>query len=65
MKATKVFGLLALIALASGPQARAGTSIGVEFLGRDGSGDVAGSNPATPGIAPTDVAGVLAGQQQY
>src|ERR1051326_2678770 len=65
MKATKVFGLLALIALASGPQARAGTSIGVEFLGRDGSGDVAGSHPATPGIAPTDVAGVPAVQQQY
>lgn len=62
MKAIKVFGLLAIAAALSGNQARAGTSYGVEFLGRDGSNDQTG-NPGTPGVSPTDVVGVV--PQQY
>src|SRR5690348_16994202 len=58
MKSWKLFGLLALLAVQGASHLRAGTSIGVEFLGRDGSGDVTG-NPGTPGVTPTDNVGVV------
>ena len=58
MKSWKLFGLLALLAVQGASHLRAGTSIGVEFLGRDGSGDVNG-NPGTPGVTPTDNVGVV------
>lgn len=66
MKALKVLSLLALMAVLSVSQARAAaTSIGVEFLGRDGSGasGPTANNPGTPGVNPNDTAGVV--PQQY
>jgi hypothetical protein len=65
MKAAKLCSLLSALALLSGTQARAAaTSIGVEFLGRDGSGasGATSGNPATPGLGPNDTAGVVAQQ---
>jgi hypothetical protein len=61
MKALKIVSLLAVLAVLGGNQARAATSIGVEFLGRDGSGSsgATAGNPATPGVGPNDTAGVV------
>jgi hypothetical protein len=62
MKAAKLCSLLSALALLSGIQARAAaTSIGVEFLGRDGSGasGATSGNPATPGVGPNDTTGVV------
>jgi hypothetical protein len=69
MKAAKLCGLLSVLAILSGTQARAATltSIGVEFLGRDGSGasGATAGNPPTPGVQPSDIAGVAAVQQAF
>jgi hypothetical protein len=61
MKAAKLFGLLSVLAVLSGTRAQAATSIGVEFLGRDGSGasGPTGNNPTTPGVGPNDTAGIV------
>jgi hypothetical protein len=58
MKRSAIYGLLAVSCLLAASPAIAGTSIAVQFLGRDGSGDVSG-NPGVPPIAPTDVVGVV------
>jgi hypothetical protein len=61
MKAVKLCSVFSALALLSGTQVRAATSIGVEFLGRDGSGasGATAMNPATPGVGPNDTAGVV------
>ena len=59
--AAKVLGVLAVSAILSGFQVRAATSIGVEFLGRDGSGasGATANNPGTPGVDPNANVGVV------
>jgi len=56
MRIPKVLGLLASVSLIAGSQAIAGSSIGVQFLGRDGSPDQTG-NPGVPPVNGT--AGVI------
>src|SRR6266478_2015533 len=51
MKTLKMAGLLAVIAILSGTQTRAGTTISVNFVGRTAAQD------ATNSLDPTDVAG--------
>src|SRR5437870_5235360 len=51
---------IALCAIASYFQARAATSIGVNFQGRDGStAGTAASNPGTPPLNTSETAGVV------
>src|ERR1051325_9236455 len=58
MKATKILNLSGNLLLLALSQASAQTSIGVQFLGRDASGDVPGL-PGVPALMPSEVAGVV------
>jgi len=58
MKPLKIFCLLTAVSLLAVSQSVAGTTIGVQFQGRDGSGDVTG-NPGCPALFSVDMAGVV------
>jgi len=55
MKPLKIFCLLTAVSLLAVSQSVAGTTIGVQFQGRDGSGDVTG-NPGCPALFSVVVA---------
>src|SRR6266704_690256 len=62
MKTLKIFCLFTAVSLFAVSRSVAGTTIGVQFQGRDGSGDVACPNgvcPGCPALFSVDMAGVV------